>query len=166
MRLFFALWPPAAVAEALHAWARDAQRATGGRVTRADTIHLTLAFLGDTEPSRVAAAIAAARRVSAVKHALPMEQAQYWRHNRLVWAGPRETDATLADALAAELRADGFPLEARAFKAHVTLIRKASPAPLPPLPKVDWPVQAFVLVRSQLSAAGSAYAVLESFPLR
>ena len=166
MRLFFALWPPAATAAALHAWALAAQKATGGRATRADTIHLTLAFLGETDPARVGAAVAAGRAAQGARHVLPIEQARYWKHNRLVWAGPRVTDPALADALAAHLRAAGFVLEARAFKAHVTLVRKASPAQLPALPAVDWPVDEFVLVRSALSAGAPAYEVLARFPLR
>ena len=32
----------------------------------------------------------------ATAHALPVEQAQYWKHRRIVWAGPREMPAALA----------------------------------------------------------------------
>jgi 2'-5' RNA ligase len=143
----------------------QARRSTGGRVTRADTIHLTLAFLGDTGAARAEAAIAAARRVRATRTALAIEQAAYWKHNRIVCVGPRETDPSLADALCAELRAEGFMIEARPFKAHVTLLRKAGPGPLPELPPIDWPVRSFVLVRSELSAKGSAYRVVQEFAL-
>lgn len=165
MRLFFGLWPPRVAAEELHAWAMEARHSTGGRVTRADTIHLTLAFLGDTGPARTEAAIAAARRVRATRTVLAIEQAVYWNHNRIVWAGPQATDPSLADRLCAELRAEGFTIETRPFKAHVTLIRKAGPGLLPELPRIDWPVHSFVLVRSELSAKGAAYRVLEEFPL-
>lgn len=165
MRLFFALWPPAATAEALHEWARKAQRTTGGRVTRAETIHLTLAFLGDTPPDRLDAAIAAARRVHAPRSTLEIERAKWWKHNRIVWVGPERTDASLHEALATRLRAEGFALEKRAFAAHVTLIRKADEGTLPPVPKVAWPVERFVLVRSVLSSEGPAYETVAEFPL-
>jgi len=165
VRLFFALWPPAATAEALHAWARKAQRNTGGRVTRAETIHLTLAFLGETPPERLDAAIAAARRVRAPRGTLPIERAKWWKHNRIVWVGPEKTDASLHEALAAELRAEGFALEKRAFAAHVTLIRKAGEGELPSVPRVEWPVEGFVLVRSALSAEGPAYERVAEFGL-
>ena len=166
MRLFFALWPAPRTAGALHDWAMRASRESGGRVTHAETIHLTLAFLGEVAAERLPAAIEAARRVKGATHTLPIEQARYWKHNRIVWAGPNETPAPLA-ALAAELKAcllkAGFELEARAFAAHVTLIRNAREprAALPELPRVDWPVGEFVLVRSVLSREGSSYEPIE-----
>ena len=166
MRIFFAVWPPAATAGALAHWARQAQRLTGGKMTAEEKIHLTLAFLGDADPQK---AMAAARRVAATAHALPIEQARYWRENNIVWAGPRETPAALKalfDALSLQLSRAEFILERRPFAAHITLIRKARRAKLPPLPAVDWPVNEFLLVRSSLSSQGSTYEPLERFALR
>jgi 2'-5' RNA ligase len=166
MRIFFALWPPAESARALAEWAGEAQRSTGGSVTREEKIHLTLAFLGDADSGR---AIDAARKVKGKIHSLPIEQARYWRDNRIVWAGPRETPPPLLELfkrLELELYKRDFMLERRPFAAHVTLIRKARAAQaLPPLPALDWPVREFVLVRSTLSSAGSAYEVLGRFAL-
>lgn len=165
MRIFFALWPPPETARALARWALETQRQTGGNATHESKIHLTLAFLGEADAQR---AITAAKRVRAKAHALPIEEARYWRDNRIVWAGPRETPPPLLDLfkqLEFQLYKEDFMLERRPFAAHVTLIRKARAAPLPPLPAVDWPVGEFVLVRSSLSAAGSSYDVLERFPL-
>ena len=168
MRLFFALWPPRRTAELLADWAAEAQRVTHGRVTRAETIHLTLAFLGEVAEERVAAAVRAARRVRAEPHALPIEEARLWTHNRIVWVGPTETPAalqSLADLLRTELAGEGFSLERRPFAAHITLIRKArSEGRLPPLPEVDWPVEEFSLVRSALSSQGSSYEIVERMP--
>ena len=156
MRLFFATWPSPELARALTRWAREAQRGCGGRVTREDLIHLTLAFLGDADP---ATAIATARAVRVGATSFPVEIAHYWKHNRIVWVGPREVPRPLA-ALA---RALG---EAREFAAHVTLIRKASgPGSLPPLPALDWPVREFALMNSRLEPDGPAYEVLERFTL-
>lgn len=105
-------------------------------------------------------------------HKLLIERAEHWPHNRILWVGPRRTPAPtarLARALGKALRRAGFMLERRPFAAHVSLIRKAraprTPCTLPPLPKIDWPVDEFVLVRSLLSSEGSRYAVLERFPL-
>lgn len=156
MRLFFASWPPPELARALTRWAREAQRGCGGRVTREDLIHLTLAFLGNADP---AAAIATARTVRVGTTSFPVEIAHYWKHNRIVWVGPQEVPRPLA-ALA---RALG---EAREFAAHVTLIRKArGPASLPPLPALQWPVSEFALMNSRLEPDGPVYEVLERFAL-
>jgi 2'-5' RNA ligase len=165
MRLFFALWPPAETADALAAWAHAAQRLTGGRPTDAAKIHLTLAFLGDADPRR---AVIAARRAAGAVHDLPIEHARHWRENNIVWAGPRETPLALAalfKSLSLELYREEFILERRPFAAHVTLIRKARAARLPPLPAVEWPVREFLLVRSSLSSKGSTYEPLEHFAL-
>jgi 2'-5' RNA ligase len=155
LRLFFALWPPREAAQALHAWAAEAQGVTGGRVVHAESIHLTLAFLGEVpDPS---AAIAAAQSVRIVAHMLVLEQARYWRHNQIVWVGPRAEDPRTL-AIAAPLRT-----EKRPFATHVTLLRKARAATLPEFRPVRWPVEEFVLVRSKLSARGAEYEVLERF---
>lgn len=169
-RLFFAIWPPAVTAAALGQWAGLVQREAGGRALKAAAIHLTLAFLGDLRPERAAAAIAAARSVHAAPHELPLEEAKYWGHNRLVWVGPRATPApleVLAASLATALQGAGFVLERRHFVAHVTLLRKVrAECRLPSLPRVEWPVAEFSLVRSTLAAGGSRYEIVERFPIQ
>ena len=165
MRIFLALWPPSETARALAQWAREAQRDTGGKPTDEAKIHLTLAFLGEADPER---AIRAASKVQGASHSLAIEQARYWRESNIVWAGPRETPPALKalfDSLSIELYREEFILERRPFAAHVTLIRKARAATLPPLPALDWPVREFLLVRSSLSSTGSTYEPLERFPL-
>jgi 2'-5' RNA ligase len=166
MRIFFAIWPPARTARALAQGARETQQKTGGKTTPEEKIHLTLAFLGESEPEK---AIAAAKRVKAKAHEMPIEQARYWRENHIVWAGPRETPPPLKalfDSLSVALYREEFILERRPFAAHVTLIRNARASKsLPPLPSLDWPVTEFLLVRSSLSSAGSKYEPLERFSL-
>jgi 2'-5' RNA ligase len=169
LRLFFALWPPRATAEALHAWAAALQRRAGGRATRAEAIHLTLAFLGDVPEEKVPRALAAARQVRAGACELAIEEARFWPHHRIVWVGPSETPAPLA-ALARDLRTElereGFAIERRVFAAHVTLLRKARASrTLPVLPALAWPAREFVLVRSTFAAEGSRYQTMERFRL-
>jgi RNA 2',3'-cyclic 3'-phosphodiesterase len=163
VRFFFALWPPAETARALESWASTLE----GRVTPADKIHLTLAFLGTVSPEK---AIVAARRVRGRPHELAVEKAQYWKHNRIVWAGPREVPPELhllVQALHLELYRAEYILERRPFAAHVTLLRKARrPESLPPLPPVRWPVSEFLLMQSVLSSSGSSYQPLARFVLQ
>jgi RNA 2',3'-cyclic 3'-phosphodiesterase len=165
MRLFFAVWPPAAAAHDLFLWAESAARATGGRRTTEGNIHLTLAFLGKADADR---AIRAGKRVQGKAHQLPIEEARYVRANRMVWVAPRETPPALSalhESLAMELYREEFILERRPFAAHVTLIRDAQRAQLPSLPEVQWPVEEFMLVRSTVSSRGAAYEPLERFTL-
>ena len=162
MRFFFALWPPAGTARALETWAS----ALEGRITPADKIHLTLAFLGTVSPEK---AIGAARRVQGRPHELSLEKAQYWKHNRIVWAGPREVPPELkllVESLHLELYRAEYILERRPFAAHVTLLRSApAPGELPSLPKVEWPVRELTLVQSANSSKGSVYEVVERLAL-
>ncbi len=162
MRLFFAAWPPARTAVALHAWAGGLE----GRAVARENIHLTLAFLGEADPAK---AIAAAKRVRGVRHELPLEETRFWKKNQIVWAGPREMPrelVRLVRSLHLALCHAEFILERRPFAVHVTLLRKArEPREMPPLPRVAWPVREFVLVGSRLSSRGSTYEPLERFPL-
>jgi 2'-5' RNA ligase len=162
VRLFFALWPPRAAAQALFDWAAPME----GRRMAVENIHLTLAFLGEAEPGR---AHEAARRVQGRRLALPIDEARYWKHNRIVWVGPAALPpplSSLVGRLHGALKEDGFVLEERPFAAHVTLLRKASPpTSLPPLPAVEWPVSEFLLVRSRTSPKGAAYEPVERFAL-
>jgi 2'-5' RNA ligase len=170
VRLFFALWPPQATVAALAAWAKEAQILSGGRLTRPESIHLTLAFLGEVAEARVEDAIRAARSVRGARHALPIERAKVWAHNRVGWVGPERTPLALTDltdSLRERLLAEGFAIESRPFAAHVTLLRNAGKSSrLPLLPAVDWPVDEFTLVRSRLSQKGSSYEILGRFSLR
>jgi 2'-5' RNA ligase len=163
VRLFFALWPPVAAARALAEWATKVQRDSGGRATAEETIHLTLAFLGEADKDR---ALAAARGARGERFELPLETAKYWQHNQIAWAGPNAIPPALEALVASlhgRLREASFVLEKRPFAAHVTLLRKASqPGALPQLPQVVWPVNEFVLVRSK---PGSRYEIVERFPL-
>lgn len=155
-RLFFAAWPPEAAARALADWAHEARKVCGGRAPRREHIHLTLAFLGDVDAAAARLQGAAVRRQPL---AFRIEQARYWAHNRIVWAGPLETPSELRQ-LARDLG------EKRAFAAHVTLLRKAhAAAVLPPLPLLDWPVTEFRLVNSKLGREGPSYEVLATYAL-
>ena len=169
LRVFLALWPGAATAAALHARARALQAECGGRAMRRDTIHLTLAFLGDVAVPRLAALGAVAQSVRGERFVLELDRVGSWRGNRILWSGCAQPPAALvafAEALAAGLRAEGFELEARAFNPHVTLVRNALRPPhgtdTAPL---RWPVASFVLVASERDAGGAHYRVLARWPL-
>ena len=167
MRLFFASWPPRESAQALGRWASEVCNESGGKLTGVENIHLTLAFLGEADPDK---AIVAARRVQGRRHDLPIDVARYVKRNEMVWVAPAEMPLELS-SLAADLRAslvrEGFALEDRPFTAHITLIRRARrPRSIPPLPRLAWPMDEFLLVSSKTRSNGSVYEPVERFPLR
>ena len=162
-RVFFALWPDDLVRRRLGVWARAAHARCGGRLMRERNIHLTIAFLGDTDAARMDALAGAVADVAPRRFTLTIDRTAYWKHNRIVWAGTDQVPPAL-EALVGDLRgaldAAGFRYDAKPFVPHVTLVRNARHAPLPPLDAVDWRVAAFVLVRSVQGERGSDYEVV------
>ncbi|WP_286164116.1 RNA 2',3'-cyclic phosphodiesterase [Azoarcus sp. DN11] len=169
MRVFFALWPGPAIARRLHKEGERAHVTTGGRRMRRDTLHLTLAFIGDMPRERLDALLACADKVAFTPFALALDRIAAWRHNHIVWAGasvqPPELES-LVSQLNAVLADAGFPVEPRKFSAHVTLLRNAR-GELPAseiAPPIEWPVHAFALIESDRAQDGAHYAVLKSWP--
>lgn len=162
-RLFFALWPPAEVAAALYRQAEDLHDRWGGRVMRQDTLHLTLAFLGNVTTADLPAISAVADGVAAAAFDLKLIHLSYWAHNAIVHAGCSPSPGL--DHLARTLRQacvdNGFLETAEGFSPHLTLLRKASPgSDLPEIGTITWPVESFVLVESRPDQDGAHYRVL------
>jgi 2'-5' RNA ligase len=166
-RLFFAVWPDEAAVQALHEAASEAHVQCGGRLMRRETLHLTLAFLGEIPAGRWIDATAAAAGIAVAPFTVTLDRVEYWKHNRIVWAGGQsEPLAALASSLQAGLRAVGFQLETRPFVAHMTLLRDARCAAPPALvAPISWPVREFTLVESKLPKAGPKYEIVGRWPL-
>lgn len=167
-RLFFALWPDAVTRRSLVQWQKALHPVCGGRAMHIEDVHLTLAFLGDTPLELLDALKHVAGDVSGRPFDLCIDQAQYWCHNKILWAGAGETPgalAWLAKNLRGRLAEASIRFDAKAFVPHITLFRNARPTlPLPVLPPIEWKVNAFVLVRS-IGGVGPRYRVEESWPL-
>lgn len=126
LRLFLALWPPAGVLEALQAHAAAWSWPAQARATRPERLHVTLHFLGSVADAR----LPALRTTLAV----PWPGAELVFDEARVWPGgiavleastvPPELAALHAE-LAARLAALDIALEARPWRPHVTLARKA-----------------------------------------
>ncbi|MDD5241589.1 MAG: RNA 2',3'-cyclic phosphodiesterase [Sulfuricella sp.] len=168
-RLFFALWPDAPTCARLDEAGRRLHEICGGRRTRAETIHLTLAFLGDVDLARIDELLLLAGEIQAPAFAFRLTHSGWWQHNRIAWIAPDETPlelARLVDGLKQRLGSAGFRLEARPFVPHVTLLRKANcNKEVLPSEVIEWRAGDFVLVRSVLSERGAAYEVIGHWPL-
>ena len=170
-RLFFALWPDERARARLARIAAEVAHVGQGRTPRPESLHLTLAFLGEVSEDRVALAEAAgARAADAVDpFALALDQVGGNAYG-VAWFTPAAVPSPLhelQDALAEALAASGFDRERRMFRPHVTLardcVRSAQRGPMPP---VEWSVERLSLVASTLGPGGSRYADLASWPLR
>ncbi len=165
-RLFLALWPDQALLEAFVAVQREARRETGGRAVPVENLHLTLAFLGTVPRAHVDAVAAACRAVALEPHRLVLDRVGLWPRGGILWIGTNDIPAPLArlvEGLKAALEPLGFVPERRRFHAHVTLCRNARHRPSWQGEPIEWGVDRFCLVESDLSGAGAAYRVLETF---
>ncbi|MBI3430788.1 MAG: RNA 2',3'-cyclic phosphodiesterase [Hydrogenophilales bacterium] len=168
LRLFFALWPDDATRDALNRTGKWLHQHWGGRRMRADTLHITLAFLGSTPAEQLNTLVACADGVEVEAFELLLDQAGYWRHNRIGWLGasdPPPQHFALVTALNGALQATGFPVDARPHVPHVTLLRKTAGGEVPACSSVRWPVSDFVLVKSATDPDGAHYEVIRRWPL-
>jgi RNA 2',3'-cyclic 3'-phosphodiesterase len=168
VRLFFAVWPEPPVQVQLAHQGRELQRLVGGKPTRQESIHLTLAFLGDVHLARVDDLLGVGTRAAFEPFAFALDTAGCWGHNGVAWVAPRVTPApllSLVASLASALLDRGFRVDERPYAAHVTVVRKARCRPIDVrLTPVEWQVHDFVLVRSELDAGGSRYTIIGRWP--
>lgn len=168
-RLFFAVWPAPEVQRALGEIARGARSECGGRAVAAENIHLTLVFLGNLPRERLAALEILGPTVRGRRFDLTVDRLEYWRHNRILWAGTSacpEALQALVSSLQEAVAGAEFRFDRRPYVPHVTLLRNARRAPTNErCSAVAWPVDGFALVESAPRERGRAYQVLRTWPL-
>jgi len=163
-RVFFALWPSPAIQQQLHAIAKQFQPEYKARVMRAETLHLTLQFIGNIKRADLPKLIAAADKVATPPFTLKLEKIAFWKHNRIAYATLKNNapilDA-LVSALKAQLVAEGVVYADTKFSPHVTLMRNVDHAlRTQDFPAIEWQVDAFVLVESEITDKGAHYEIL------
>lgn len=176
MRLFVALVPPEEVRRALEAEGRALRGLCGGgRMVPRENLHLTLAFLGETDRRRAAeramdrAAGAPFSLATAPPGRFPGRRGELW------WMGVEARPALLAlrRRLVRALREEGVWLDdAKPFRPHITLGRDLRPLPGAELaawaascPAEPWQVRAMTLMESRREADGLRYIPLYRAPL-
>ncbi|TVO53252.1 RNA 2',3'-cyclic phosphodiesterase [Denitromonas halophila] len=160
-RVFFALWPTPAIATQLHQLARDAA-ASDARIMRVDTLHLTLAFIGDVAVDRLPAIEAVGDQTVWPRCTFHLDQLGHWPHNQILWAGsqsPPDALANLASELSSGLQTIGIRLAARPFVSHVTLARRCRHAQGKAFVPIEWAVEGGVLAVSHRDASGARYEI-------
>lgn len=176
-RLFIAIPVPAEVTQRLGRFMPSGEE--GWRKVRPESLHLTLVFLGNVDERSVEWVGRAMRRAAA--QVAPLELSAEGigafptkAKARVVWAGVEGELTTLHDLhdrLASELRAEGFQLDERTYRPHVTLARSRTPRHLPAHLATDtafgkWQAEEAVLFESELSSFGARYLVRDRAPLR
>lgn len=166
-KLFFAL-PLPGLAPELAAW--RAELPWPGLPVPEANLHLTLAFLGETDEATQERLIAAAELQHCPPFTVRLDQTGWFARAKAAWVGPREWPNEL-NVLARALRRHGEKLGLgngeQGYRPHVTLSRKAGEAPSE-LPAPDFEVQAdrFCLYRSVSTPDGISYEPIACWPLR
>ena len=125
MRLFVAIHFSPSVKESLLHAQNVLRRQGSGNFTRPENLHLTLAFIGETD--RLDAAIRAVSSLTQPSFAVKLRE--IGRFGDLYWVGVEENSAlnSLQKQVSSALRTEGFTLEKRAFRPHLTLCRQYRP---------------------------------------
>jgi len=189
-RLFIAIDLPDDLRTALSVARRQLQKKLAGYPLRwapIENMHLTLKFLGDTDPARIDAIVRELNQVASRHHAFSVSVGGLGvfpdaKRPRVLWIGIRDDERRLQQLAADVDRAlakSGWPREKRPFSGHLTLARvkkmarnserRALGERLATLCGYEklgvLPVAAFHLIRSQLQPDGAVYTDLARIPL-
>ena len=162
-RLFLALWPGPIAREGILRWQAAHRWPSHARVTAAQDLHITLHFIGAVPLARLPD-VSAALDVPSRRFELDLDCTHLWPRGIAVLS-PSKFPQALVDLhsdLAGALQRAALPVDARAYRPHVTLARHAEstvPPTEPPAP-VRWRAQGYVLAESQ----GGRYRVLRRYP--
>lgn len=165
-RVFFALWPDDATRRALVESTRSCVDAADGRSTPSENLHVTLAFVGESNAAELAA-IRAIQPPRVGGFDLVIDTTGFRKRARILWAAPQRVPPALLaleTGLWERLEEIGIERDRRAYLPHVTLARRASRANVDIEP-VHWFVDEIVLVESILGPPRSTYTILETWPL-
>ena len=181
MRLFVALEIPRVVRDNLATLINDLRTAAPKtRWVRPESIHVTLKFIGEVPPEKVADIRGALSGVSS-EHAaeLSFHGLGFFPNAKrpsVLWAGIDASPnlQSLARDIERSLEKLGFPREQRDFTPHLTLARFNEPRPQPALQAAvekqadqslgRFEVAEFFLFESKLSPQGAKYRKLAAFP--
>ena len=186
MRLFVALQIPDSIrhdyGKLIDDWRRfDAKAAPKKpKWVRPENLHVTLKFIGQTDPARLDAICVALAEVRS-----PQEVHLHFRNigffpsakcPRVIRGGMESSEnlAPLAHAVDKQIATLGFPAEERAFTPHLTLARLDPPGIAQELRTAienqatrnfgELHTSEFHLIESKLKPSGAEYTTLRSFP--
>jgi len=164
-RLFLALWPDEPVRHELRTW-RDAWTwPRGAAPVRTDKLHVTLHFLG-SQPVERLPELLDGFAVPFEPFTLQLGRAAVWHNGIAVLEPLAEPPALLSlhARLSRALLDLGLQPEARKYRPHVTMARRAPGAGLPQDgPAIDWHIDRYALVESRMGDGGG-YTVLRDYP--
>ena len=169
MRVFFAVWLDADTLTAIEAVQTRLFELTGGRPMVPETIHLTLSFVGEIAPDRLAELITIGNKIRQRSFQFHINKISCFEKSRVAWASSKQVPEALLklqSTIDSQVVKAGFPLDIRPFRPHITLIRNL-PAPFETMSTQEftWPITAFSLVQAHQNTGGAPYEILHVWPL-
>ena len=164
MRVFFALWPDFEVTRQLIQAGRGLNLESRSRRIDPKNYHVTLAFVGEVSGAKLAVLQQIGRSLQAYRFTFSCDSIEFWRESQVVVAAARVAPPGLLDLSNKLNDAIGLPQER--LRAHVTLARKVTQAPVSQaMSAVAWRATNFSLIRSDTGGVASAYTVLDTWSL-
>ncbi|APE30831.1 2'-5' RNA ligase [Halomonas aestuarii] len=165
MRLFLALVPPPALRRRLGELAERAWTRCGGRRVPDDSLHLTLAFLGEVDEAGADELMTWVEELEVPEGEWRLDAWGCFSRPGILWVGGRTPDRALVALQASlwhELEARGFGRGPSHFVPHVTLLRRARRLETQGLPPIDltWRHGRLALLRSFTENDGARYETL------
>lgn len=174
MRTFVALELPERFVDQAAETARSLSERIHGRFMKRAGYHLTLAFIGELNPTDIPIVIDALDAACADCDAIPLRSdglGKFGRpHDATLWLGiaPHPALTRIAGRVREELAARRVPFDDKAFKPHLTLARRCR-IPQAALPALAFPepdeARAVTLFKSTLTRDGAVYKSLYSVEL-
>jgi 2'-5' RNA ligase len=176
MRLFVGIGLPIQVGERLAAAASgllpwEASNSTPIRPTAPGNMHVTLSFLGQTDPARLEAIQQGLATLHAGRLRLELNGVGVFKGILHAQVKPSAALLTLAERVVKSMESCGFPREQRPFLPHVTVARTKERISLSSSRGGDpafwqhFEADEFLLYQSLTRPEGAIYKVLKAFPL-
>jgi 2'-5' RNA ligase len=169
-RLFFALWPHAQTRSKIVAQTLDFVTHSKGRAIPEANLHVTVSFLGSIANERLAEVKAAGSEVANVPaFELTFDRIESVRRSRILWLTADAPTPLLELVRRLQNKALSQQPQSRReeFIAHVTLARDVQRLNREMhIEPIQWAADELVLVESQRGPSGSAYSILDRWPLQ
>jgi 2'-5' RNA ligase len=148
--LFLALWPDADTRRVIAAWQKQWSWPAGARLVAPQDLHLTMHFIGQVDAQQLPL-LKQGLTVDFEAFEIELGHAEQWSGGLALLSPERLPGAMLAlhARMGEALLASGLKLEARTFRPHLTLARRAVGAAPPAEPMHwCWRVNGYALVQS------------------
>ena len=127
-RVFFALWPDNRQRDRLRDAVNSVAKTVEGRAVDRRNWHVTLVFIGTFPAHRVPYLLERAGEIRVEPFSLNFDRLEFWPRPRIAClcaaAVPPELQA-LVDSLNGIMLDLGVPMESRAYRPHITVVRNA-----------------------------------------